>query len=127
MRRVVSQHVAGAEDDLVLVHAELDRRPRRRAIRPSSVSARAGTIASSSGAVAFERRLLDGQPVGVGRGHHQLARLEAHEDAGQHRARLVPRCGAADPRDRLEQRLRGRRVNVCAASTSGRRGKSSAL
>ena len=48
MRRVVSQRVSGAEHDLVLVDAELDPSPRL-AMRASSPSARAGTIASSSG------------------------------------------------------------------------------
>ena len=95
--------VAGAEHDVVLVHAELDRvaagEPRE------LVSARAGMIASSSGAASPSSRLLHGEPVRVGRGHHELAGLEADEDAGQHRARLVARGRARDPVDRLEQRL----------------------
>ena len=78
------------------------------AIRASSPSARAGTIASSSGTVALERGLLHREPVRVGRGHHELAGLEAHEDPGQHRARLVARRGAADPRDRRRAASRGR-------------------
>ena len=75
------------------------------AIRASSCSARAGMIASSSGSVAVDRGLLDGEPVRVGRRHHDLARLEAHEDPGEHRAALVTRRAAADAGDGLDQRV----------------------
>ena len=55
--------------------------------------------------VAADLGLLDCKTVRVGRGHHDLAAVEAHEDAGQHRARLVTRGGASDAMNRLEQRL----------------------
>ena len=90
-------------------------RRRRRRSRPSSVSARAGTIASSSVRRALERRLLDGQPVRVRRRHHELARLEADEDPGQHRARLVARGRARDLGDRSRAAPRASTPKVCAA------------
>ena len=55
-------------------------------------------------------RLLDGEPVRIGRGHHDLARLEADEDAGEHRAALVTRRASSDPRDRLDERVAVDRV-----------------
>ena len=44
----------------------------------------------------LERRLLDAQPVGVGRDHPQLAVGGRDEDPGQHRPRLVARGRAGD-------------------------------
>ena len=79
-------------------------------MRASSWSARAGMIASSSGSVAVDRRLLDREPVRVGGGHHDLARLEPDEDPGEDRAALVTRRAAADPRDRLDERVAVDRV-----------------
>ena len=55
----------------------------------TSSSARAGTIASSLGHRAVDRRLLVREPVRVGRGHDQLAVAEADEDARS--ARAAPR------------------------------------
>ena len=105
MRRVVSQRVAGREDDLVLVHAELDRLAVAARSGASSPSARAGTIASSSGTVPSSARLLDREPVRVGRGHHELARLEAHRtpvSTGRDSSRDAERLTRATV---LEQRL----------------------
>ena len=67
-------------------------------------------IASSSGSVPPTGGLLHGEPVRVGRGHDDLPRLEADEDAGQHGPALVTRRAAADTRDRLEQRVAVDRV-----------------
>ena len=73
----------------------------------SSCSARAGTLASK---VPVERRveprLLDRQPVGVGRDHAQLLADGRDEDAGQHRPRLVARGRAGDLEHRLDERRR---------------------
>ena len=91
-------------------------------MRASSCSARLGTIASSSGTVPLERRLLDGEPVRIGRRHDELAARELDEDAGEHRARLVTRRGARDAPDRLEQRLavdRERRAPRRARAAAG--------
>jgi hypothetical protein len=62
--------------------------------------------------LARERRLLHGQPVRVGRRHHQAAVLEANEDACKHRPRLVTRRGPADSRDRLEERVSSHRKRL---------------
>ena len=59
---------------------------------------------------AGDGRLLDGEPVRVGRGHHDLARLEAHENAREHRPALVTRRAPSDPRDRLDERVAVDRV-----------------
>ena len=83
--------------------------PRRDAARARRARA-PGRSPRAPATSPVDRGLLHRQPVRVGRGHHELAALEADEDAGQHRARLVARRRAADARDRLEQRLARRRV-----------------
>ena len=75
---------------------------------------------------ALDGGLLDREPVRVGCRHHELARLELDEDAGQHGPALVARRRAADTRDRLERARRGRPAGAATASISGSRGKSSA-
>ena len=70
----------GAEHDVVLVHAELDlvgvagdpRELLQRACRDDRLEL---------GQRPGDGRLLDGEAVRIGRGHHDLARLEANEDA----------------------------------------------
>ena len=104
MRRVVSSASPVEKIDLVLVHRELEllallRDPGQlaeRSRRHDRLELRHRSL---------DLGLLDREPVGVGRGHHELARLEAHQDAGQHRPRLVTRSRAADPRDRGQHRL----------------------
>jgi hypothetical protein len=61
-------------------------------------------IASSSGTSPAESAVSFREPVGVGRRHHELARLEADEDARQHGSRLVARRRARHAGDRVEQR-----------------------
>ena len=102
------------------------RRPRSRSVQAPGARGRDDRL--ELGQRALERRLLDREPVGVGRRHHELAALEADEDPGQHRPRLVARGGAADPADRLEQRLaldgarrESRRPRAAAGSPRGRR------
>ena len=73
----------------------------------------------------LEGRLLHGEPVRVGRGHHELVALELDEDAGQDRARLVTRGGARDLLDRREERRRA--IAWSGTSSGGSLGKSSAL
>ena len=55
---------------------------------------------------AREVGLFHSEAVGVRCRHHELPRLEAREDAGEHRPRLVARRRPRHLRDRLEQRLR---------------------
>ena len=59
-----------------------------------------------------ELGLLDREPVRVGGDHDELPRLEADEDPGQHRPRLVAGGGARDTVDGLEQRLAVDRVQL---------------
>ena len=76
------------------------------AMRASSCSARAGMIASRSGERARERRLLDREPVGVGRRHDELAR--ARTGRGCRSARAGSRRATRERptrADRLQQRL----------------------
>ena len=95
--------IAGAEDHVVLVDAELHGlRPGgdaaelvERACRDDRLELRAG---------GRELGLLHGHPVRVGRGHRELRALEPDEDARQHRARLVARRGARDALHGVEQR-----------------------
>ncbi len=60
----------------------------------------------------IELGLLDREPVGVGGDHDELSGLEADEDPGQHRARLVAGGRARDAIDGLEQRLAVDRVQL---------------
>ena len=94
----------GAEDHVVLLQAELQivgagrdagellegaRRDDRLEIRECPL----------------DRGLLHGEPVRVGRRHDDLARLEPHEDPGEHRPAFVTRRASADARDRVDQRV----------------------
>ena len=87
------------------------------AMRCSSVSARAGMIASRSGPACSSSRLLEREPVRVGGGHEQPRALEPHLDPRQHRPRLVLRRRARNAVDRLEQRGRRDRVRRRGRST----------
>ena len=72
--------VAGGEDDVVLVDTELDllgaardaHELLQRAGRDDRLELRPA---------GRQRRLLDGEPVRVGRSHDELLALEAHEDS----------------------------------------------
>ncbi len=97
-------HAAGPEHDVVLLHGELHRLGA--ATDPRELLERSRRDDRLElGQRAGKRGLLDGQPVGVRRGHDELARLEAHEDARENRAALVARRRATDPRDGLEEHL----------------------
>src|SRR5205823_2489868 len=90
--------------DLVVLDAELDLLgPARNS--PELLEGTRRDDRLEIGDLAFEWRLLHRQAVGVGRGHDQLAGLEASEDAGQHGPGLVARRSPTDPRDRFEQWL----------------------
>ena len=78
------------------------------AIRESSVSARAGTIAWASPPDPGSAASLTREPVGVGGGHGHRAVAELDQDARQHRPRLVLRRRPGDVVDRRDERLRGR-------------------
>ena len=79
-------------------------------MRTSSCSARAGTFASRLPCKRrLERRLLDAQSVGVGRDHPQLLPGRRHQNAGQHRPRLVARGRTGDAGDRLHEGFGGKR------------------
>ena len=83
----------GREQHLVLVHADLDGvAVTRDACELLQRAARDDRLELRRGAV--ELGLLDGEPVRIGRRHHELAAREADEDAGEHRPRLVTRRGA---------------------------------
>ena len=98
-------HVSGREDDVVLVHAELDVLPA--AGETSELLQRAGgNDRVELRARLAECRLLHGEPVRVRRGHDQLIAFEANEDTREHRPRFVARRCAADLLDRLEKRRR---------------------
>src|SRR5579884_2408626 len=94
----------GGEDDLVLVHADLDavagrgypRELLKRARRHDRLELGSGTR---------ELGLLDGEPVRIGRRHDELAAAERDEDAGENGPGFVARSGARDTLDRLEQGL----------------------
>ncbi len=75
-------------------------------MRTSSWSARAGMIASRSGPPAGQGRLLDREPVRVGRSHDELVAFEADEDPREHRSRLVARRSSTDLVDRREESTR---------------------
>ena len=96
-------------------------------MRASSSSARAGTIASSSGASPSIGVSLTDEPVRVGRGHHELARPRSGRGCRSAPGATRRATRSARPARPSRAAPRGRRVNVPTASTSGRRGKSSAL
>ena len=99
------------EHDLVVVQAELELVAG--VADPLQLAERAGRDDRLElGPGDLERRLLDGEPVGVGRGHHELSRLEAGEDPRQHRPRLVAGGRTLHPRDGLEQRVAVDRVQL---------------
>ena len=80
MRRVVSQAPSIAEDDVVLVHAELHLVGAGR--DPGELLERARRDDRLElGQRARRRRLLHREAVRVGRGHDELSRLELDEDA----------------------------------------------
>src|SRR5581483_188879 len=85
--------LAVAEDDVVLVEAELQ----LTRVDPSELLQR------SSGDDRLELRhhalracLLDREAIRVRGRHHDLARLEPDKDPRQYRTALVARCGASD-------------------------------
>ena len=65
-------------------------------------------------------RLLDREPVGVGRHHPQLVAAGGDEDAGQHRARLVARGRAGDLVHGADERLTRHLDDVAVDFREGR-------
>ena len=106
MRRVVSQ-VPSTPKTTWFSWTPSSNEPPVLTNRRSSSSARAGTIASSSGTGALDGRLAVRQAVRIGRRHHELAVAETNEDAGENGPCLVPRHRTADRRKGFEQ-------DVCA-------------
>ena len=96
-------HVAGREDDVVLVHSELHVLGGAGEARELLERA-CGDDRVELGPARRERRLLHGQTIRVGRGHDQLVAFEADQNAGQDGPRLVSRRRAADLLDRGEER-----------------------
>ena len=103
--------VAGVEDDVVLVDAELNL---------AGAACQARELLQRSGgndrvelrSCLLELRLLHREAVGVRRRHDQLVAFEADEDPGQHRPRLVAGSRARDFLDGREKRRRGDRVEL---------------
>ena len=77
--------VAGTEDHVVLVDAELDVLGARRDANELLEGSRRDDRLEI-GAAGGQRRLLDREPIRVGRGHHELVAFEADEDPREHRS-----------------------------------------
>ena len=84
-------HPADLEDDLVRPHRDAQRLRLGLADDPAELlqRPRRHVRLERAGERLLELRLLDGQPVGVGRDHPQLGAVRRDQDPGQHRAGLV--------------------------------------
>ncbi len=105
MRRAESDTPSTPNSDLVLADGDLDGLGGRGGRDPRELGERARRhdrlrVPARPG----QRRLLDRQPVGVGRGHRHRAVAELDQDAGQHRPRLVLGRGPGDVVDRRDER-----------------------